>query len=66
MDGSVDGVEGRRFVAIFEKLVGEGEMASGSAACTFFAEIGCIDGDVEDHVSGMILDCGIGVVFHVV
>ena len=61
MGGSIVGGEGGWFVTIFDKLVGEGKMASGLAACAFFAEIGRIAGDVEDHVAVMILDCGIGV-----
>ena len=36
-------------------------MASGAATCPFFAEIGRIAGNVEDHVAVMIVDCGIGV-----
>ena len=36
-------------------------MASGAAMCPFFAEIGRISGNVEDHIAGMIVDFGIGV-----
>ena len=66
MDGSVVGREGGPFVAIFDELVGEGEMASILAACAFFTKIGRIFGDVEDHVAVMIVECGIGVVCRIV
>ena len=36
-------------------------MASGAATCLFFAEIGRIAGNVENHVAGMIVDCSSGV-----
>ena len=36
-------------------------MASGSATCKFFTEIGRISGNMEGHVAGMIVECGIGV-----
>ena len=36
-------------------------MASGAATGPFFTEIGRIVGNVEDHVAGMIVDCGIRV-----
>ena len=36
-------------------------MASGSAMCPFFTEIGRIAGNVENHVAGMIINCGIRV-----
>ena len=39
---------------------------SGAAACTFFTEIGHIDGDAEDHVTGMIVEFGMGVCCHIV
>ena len=39
-------------------------MASDAAMCPFFAEIGRIAGNVEDRVTGMIVDCGIGVGHH--
>ena len=61
MGGSVVGGEVGQFVAIFEELVVKGKMASGWSACTFFTKIGRISGDVEDHVSAMIVDFGIGV-----
>ena len=35
------------------------KMASRSATCVFFIEIGRIVGNVDDHVVGMIVDCGI-------
>ena len=41
-------------------------MASGSAMCAFFTEIGQIPGDVEDHVASTIVECGVGVVCCVV
>ena len=43
-------------LSLFLTLVGKGKMAFGLAACAFFAEIGPIAGDMEDNVSGMILD----------
>ena len=46
VDGSVVGWEGDWLVAIFNKLAGEGEIAFGSAACVFVAEMGCIADDV--------------------
>ena len=61
VDGAVVGGEGGRFVAIFDELVGEEKMASGLDTCTFFTEIGCIASNVEDIVSGMIVECGIRV-----
>ena len=62
VDGFVVGEEGGRFVSIFDELVGEEKIASSSAACALFTDIGHITGNVEDHVSVMIVDCGIGVV----
>ena len=59
MDGAVVGGEGGWFVAIIDDSVGGGEMASGSAMCEFFTEIGRISGNIEDHVAGMIVECGI-------
>ena len=41
-------------------------MASGLATCPFLADIGRIAGNVEDHVSGMIVECGIGVGRHII
>ena len=43
-----------------------GVMASVLDACAFFADIGHIAGGVDDHVAGMILDCGIRVSFRIV
>ena len=60
MDGAVVGEEGGWFVTIINESVGEGKMASISTSCAFFTEIGRIAGDVEDHVAGMIVECGIG------
>ena len=59
--GAVVGGEGGWFVAIINESVGEEKMASGSATCTFFTEIGRITGNMEDYVTGMIVECGIGV-----
>ena len=61
MDGAVVGGEGGWFVTIVEELVGEGEMASGSATCAFFTEIGRIACNMEDRVAGMIVECCVGV-----
>ena len=36
-------------------------MTSISATCVSFTNIGCIAGNVENHVVGMIVECGIGV-----
>ena len=36
-------------------------MDCSSATCPLFTEIGRIAGNVEDHVAGMIVNCGIGV-----
>ena len=44
-----------------DELVGEGKMSSRLATCALFKEIGCISGNEEDHVDGMIVECGIGV-----
>ena len=66
MDGAIFGGGSGRSFAIFDELVGKGEMAFRSDMCVFFTEIGCISGNVEDHVSGMIVECGIRVGFHVV
>ena len=41
-------------------------MASGADACAFFTEIGRITGDVENYLSFMIVQCGIGVCCRVV
>ena len=41
-------------------------MASGLAAFAFFTKIGHMSGNVEDHVAGMIVECGIGLVCRVV
>ena len=43
-----------------------GVMASVLDACAFFADIGHIAGNVEDHIYGMIVECGIGVVCRVI
>ena len=66
MDGAIIGGEGGWFVAIFNQLVGEENMASSAATCPFFSEIGRIAGNVEDHVAGTIVDRGIGVGSHVI
>ena len=66
MDGAVVGGEGGWFVAIIDESVGEEKMASGSTTCPFFTEIVRISDNLKDHVSGMILECGIGVVCHVI
>ena len=50
--------EGRRFVAIFGELFVEGKLDAGLDACTLFADIGRITGDMEDRVSGTIVECG--------
>ena len=55
------GGEGGWFVAIIDESVGEKKMASSSATCALFTKIGHIAGNVEDHVSGMIVECGIQV-----
>ena len=60
MDGAVVGGEGGWFVSSINESVGKGEMASGSATCAFFTEIGRIAGNVEYHVAGMIVECVIG------
>ena len=39
----------------------QGKMASVLATCAFFTEIGRVAGNVENHFSGMIMECGIGV-----
>ena len=47
---------GRVVVCCHYRRVGRrGKMASGLATCAFFTEIGRITGNVEDHVSGMIV-----------
>ena len=61
VDGTVVGVEGGWFVAVIEESIGEVKMASGMAKCALFTEIGCIVGNTEDHVAGMIVEYGIGV-----
>ena len=66
MDGSVVGEESGRFVAIFDELVSKGKVAARSAACAFFTEIRHIAGNMEDHVAGTIVDCGIGLGYRVV
>ena len=40
---------------------GQGKMSSDSATYVFFTEIGRIAGNLENHVAGMIVNCGIGV-----
>ena len=42
------------------------KMASGSITCPFFAEIGRISGNMENHVTGMIVNCDIGVGRHII
>ena len=64
--GFVVGGGSWRFVAIFDELVGKEIMASGLAAGTFFADIGFIDSNVENHVADMVVECGIAVDCHVV
>ena len=61
MDGGVVGGEGGWFVSIIDKLVGMEKMATGSATCAFFTDIGRISGNVEDNIAVMILEWGIGV-----
>ena len=66
MDGAVVGGVGGWFVAIFNESVGEEKMASDSVTCPFCTEIGCIAGNVENHDSGMIVNCGIRVGRHII
>ena len=61
MDGAVVGGECGQFIDVFDKLVGEEKMASGLATCAFFTNIGRIAGNMEYHVAGMIVKCGIRV-----
>ena len=61
VDSAVVSGEGGWFVAIINVLVGEEKMASGSATCAFFTEIGPITGNVEDNIAGMLVECGIRV-----
>ena len=41
-------------------------MESGLDAFAFFTKIGHMSDDVEDHIAGMKVACGIGVVFCIV